>query len=90
MTDREWHSKEGKVVRKSPRRVVKNAYDVSQSTFKRLRQRGGEALPKQVPHNKGQCVLLDAKLASYIYSARCGKYKCSQHCTVMHIATYVW
>jgi hypothetical protein len=46
------------------------AYDVSQSTFKRLRQRGGEALPKQVPHNKGQCVLLDAKLASCIYSAR--------------------
>ncbi len=34
------------------------AYDVSQFTFKRLRQRGGDALPKQVPHNKGQCVLL--------------------------------
>jgi hypothetical protein len=46
------------------------AYDASQSTFKRLRQRGGEALPKQVPHNKGQFVLLDTKLASCIYSAR--------------------
>jgi hypothetical protein len=46
------------------------AYDVSQSTFKRLRQRGGDALPKQVPHNKGQCVLLDQKLASCIYSAK--------------------
>jgi hypothetical protein len=46
------------------------AYDVSQSTFKRLRQRGGDALPKQVPHNKGQCVLLDQKSASCIYSAR--------------------
>ena len=46
------------------------AFDVSQSTFKRLRQRGGAALPKQVPHNKGTCVLLDEKMASCIYSAR--------------------
>ncbi len=45
-------------------------YNVSQSTFKRLRQRGGAALPKQVPHSKGQCDLLDQKLASCIYSAR--------------------
>ena len=46
------------------------AYDVSQSTFKRLRQRGGEALSKQVPHNKGKSVLLDADLATCIYNAR--------------------
>ncbi len=46
------------------------AYDVTQSTFKRLRARGGEALPKQVPHNKGQCVLLDQKFASCLYIAR--------------------
>jgi hypothetical protein len=30
------------------------AYGMDQSTFKRLRQRGGAALTKQVPHNKGQ------------------------------------
>jgi hypothetical protein len=35
------------------------AYDVPQSTFKRLRARGGETLQKQVPHNKGKSVLLD-------------------------------
>ncbi len=34
-----------------------HAYGVSQSTFKRLRQRGGEAIPKQVPHNKGLSVV---------------------------------
>jgi hypothetical protein len=46
------------------------ACDVSQTTFKRLRQRGGEALAKQVPHNKGKCVLLDVDLATCIYNAR--------------------
>jgi len=46
------------------------AFDVSQSTFKRLRKRGGESLEKQVPHNKGKCVLLDADLAACIYNAR--------------------
>jgi hypothetical protein len=46
------------------------AYDVTQSTFKRLRVRGGKALPKQVPHNKGQCVLLDQKFASCLYTVR--------------------
>ena len=30
-----------------------HAYGMDQSTFKRLRLRGGEALTKQVPHNKG-------------------------------------
>jgi hypothetical protein len=45
-------------------------YDVPQSTFKRLRARGGEALAKQVPHNKGQCVLLDETFASTLYTAR--------------------
>ncbi len=46
------------------------AYDLSQTTFKRLRQRGGEGLDKQVPHNKGKCVLLDNDLAACIYNAR--------------------
>ena len=44
------------------------AYDVTQSTFKRLRARGGEALKKQVPHNKGQSVLLNETFASYLYT----------------------
>ncbi len=46
------------------------AYDVTQSTFKRLRARGGEALQKQVPHNKGQSVLLNPSFASCLYTAR--------------------
>jgi hypothetical protein len=46
------------------------AYDVPQSTFKRLRARGGAALQKQVPHNKGKSVLLDETFASDLYTAR--------------------
>ena len=46
------------------------AYGVDASTFKRLRQRGGEALAKQVPHNKGLNVLDDADFAATIYTPR--------------------
>jgi hypothetical protein len=35
-----------------------------------LRARGGEALQKQVPHNKGQSVLLNPSFASCLYTAR--------------------
>jgi hypothetical protein len=44
-----------------------HAYDVSASTFKRLRERGGEALAKQVPHNKGLSVD-DHKYAEVVYT----------------------
>jgi hypothetical protein len=47
-----------------------HAYDVNLSTFKRLRQRGGSVLPKQVPHNKGQSVLVDQDFAATIYTAK--------------------
>ncbi len=47
-----------------------HAYDMNASTFKRLRLRGGEALAKQVPHNKGQTVLADNEFASSVYTAR--------------------
>ena len=47
-----------------------HAYGVSQSTFKRLRLRGGEALPKQVPHNKGKSVVTDKTYASTVYTPR--------------------
>ena len=47
-----------------------HAYGVSQSTFKRLRLRGGEALPKQVPHNKGKSVVTDHSFASSVYTPR--------------------
>jgi hypothetical protein len=47
-----------------------HAYGVSQSTFKRLRQRGGEAIPKQVPHNKGLSVVTDRDYAKTVYTPR--------------------
>jgi hypothetical protein len=47
-----------------------HAYDVNDSTFKRLRARGGTALPKQVPHNKGQSVLKDKEYSDIIFNAR--------------------
>jgi hypothetical protein len=47
-----------------------HAYGVNQTTFKRLRQRGGEALPKQVPHNKGLSVVTDKERASTVYTPR--------------------
>jgi hypothetical protein len=47
-----------------------HAYDVNVSTFKRLRLRGGAPLEKQVPHNKGQSVLLDKDYAATIYNPR--------------------
>jgi hypothetical protein len=47
-----------------------HAYGVSQSTFKRLRQRGGEAIPKQVPHNKCLSVVTDKGYAQTVYTPR--------------------
>ena len=47
-----------------------HAYNVDASTFKRLRLRGGEALPKQVPHNKGLSVLDNPEFAATIYTPR--------------------
>jgi hypothetical protein len=47
-----------------------HAYDVNDSTFKRLRARGGTALPKQVPHIKGQSVLKDKEYSDVIFNAR--------------------
>jgi hypothetical protein len=47
-----------------------HAYGVSQSTFKRLRQRGGETAPVQVPHNKGKSVVTDKDYASTVYTPR--------------------
>jgi hypothetical protein len=47
-----------------------HAYDVNTSTFKRLRQRGGEPLKKQVPHNKGLTVLGDHDFAETVYTPR--------------------
>jgi hypothetical protein len=47
-----------------------HAYDINASTFKSLRQRGGEALATQIPHNKGLTVLADNDFAASIYSAR--------------------
>jgi hypothetical protein len=47
-----------------------HAYDVSTSTFKRLRLRGGEALAKQVPHNKGLSVVTDPEYAEVVYTPR--------------------
>ncbi len=45
-----------------------HAYDVNASTFKRLRQRNGKSLVKQVPHNKGQSVLDNADYAKTQYT----------------------
>jgi hypothetical protein len=47
-----------------------HAYGMSQSTFKRLRLRGGAALPKQVPHNKGLSVVTDKDYATTVYTPR--------------------
>ncbi len=47
-----------------------HAYGVSQTTFKRLRQRDGEALHQQVPHNKGLSVVTDKEYASTVYTSR--------------------
>ncbi len=47
-----------------------HAYNVDVSTFKRLRLRGGIALPKQVPHNKGLSVLDNPEFAATIYTPR--------------------
>jgi hypothetical protein len=47
-----------------------HAYGVSQSTFKRLRQRGGDPIPKQVPHNKGLSVVTDKAYAQTVYTPR--------------------
>ncbi len=46
------------------------AYGMDQSTFKRLRLRGGEALTKQVPHNKGLSIVTDQKFASTLFTPR--------------------
>ncbi len=47
-----------------------HAYDISSSTFKRLRLRNGKPLEKQVPHNKGQSVIANAELAGTLYTPR--------------------
>jgi hypothetical protein len=46
------------------------AYDVTESTFRRLKRRNGAALEKQVPHNKNKSVLVDADYAATHYTAR--------------------
>jgi hypothetical protein len=46
------------------------AYNIGSSTFKRLRLRNGKPLDKQVPHNKGQCVIANPKLAATLYTPR--------------------
>jgi hypothetical protein len=62
-----------------------HAYDVSGSTFKRLRLRNGKSLQKQVPHNKGQSVLDNADYAKtqytprYFYVAKQMKMWCKQN-----------
>ena len=70
---------EGKFVFSSNVDVPKNhlslayllhAYDVSDSTFRRLRSRNGAPLEKQIPHNKNKSVLLDPDYASTHYTAR--------------------
>jgi hypothetical protein len=47
-----------------------HAYDVSESTFRRLKRRNGAALEKQVPHNKNKSVLVDPDYAATHYTAR--------------------
>jgi hypothetical protein len=47
-----------------------HAYDVSESTFRRLKRRNGAALEKQVLHNKDKSVLVDADYAATHYTAR--------------------
>jgi hypothetical protein len=46
------------------------AYDVTESTFRRLKRRNGAALEKQVTHNKNKSVLVDADYAAMHYTAR--------------------
>ncbi len=46
-----------------------HAYDVSDSTFRRLRSRNEAPLEKQVPHNKNKSVLLDPEYATTHYTA---------------------
>jgi len=47
-----------------------HAYGMDQSTFKRLRQRGGEPLTKQVPHNKGLSIVTDQQFAATVFTPR--------------------
>ena len=47
-----------------------HAYDISSSTFKRLRLRNGKPLEKQIPHNKGQSVISNPELAATLYTPR--------------------
>ena len=47
-----------------------HAYGMDQSTFKRLRQRGGAVLTKQVPHNKGLSIVTDQQYASTVFTPR--------------------
>jgi hypothetical protein len=47
-----------------------HAYDVSESTFWRLRARHGAPLEKQIPHNKNKSVLVDPEYAATHYTAR--------------------
>ncbi len=47
-----------------------HAYGMDQSTFKRLRLRGGEPLTKQVPHNKGLSIVTDQQYASTVFTPR--------------------
>jgi hypothetical protein len=47
-----------------------HAYDISSSTLKRLRLRNGKPLDKQIPHNKGQSVLVNPELAATLYTPR--------------------
>ncbi len=46
------------------------AYNVTESTFRRLKRRNGAALDKQVPHSKNKSVLMDADYAATHYTAR--------------------
>jgi hypothetical protein len=47
-----------------------HAYDVSESTFHRLRARHGAPLEKQIPHNKNKSVLLDPEYAATHFTQR--------------------
>ncbi len=44
------------------------AYDIDATTFKRLRQRDGAPLKKQVAHNKGKSVVVNQEYAESIYT----------------------
>jgi hypothetical protein len=45
-----------------------HAYDIDATTFKRLRQRDGAPLKKQVAHNKGKSVVVNQEYAESIYT----------------------